>query len=368
MQPDGTATGVVGMVLRDEINVAMAHMAITKTRAMAADFTHLYYQDTITIISQAPTIKNRTFAVFSPFQSMVWGLIILSILSLGLILRVLSNLTEYCLEQESIGTLQAVTFNIFRSVINQGNQISVALWSHRCVFFAWYSFCLIVYALYSGTLIAVLAIPPYEKPVDSLTDLPRAVKHEGYTLGTSRLSMMEFLFKYATEGIYKDTWALFNHKDRDQSFVQGDLAYKLVLERDKFLYISPSLRAKTEAMRYGIERFHIGRDTFSSMWIGYACAIGAPFKDEFNRLILRMIQAGLIIKWKEDELMKMKKARPDKTPPMERPIKLIYLQAAFYMLFLGYIISTFVFLLEKIQFGICKTKSAQLKGKAAELH
>ncbi|XP_064095426.1 uncharacterized protein LOC135207536 [Macrobrachium nipponense] len=255
LQPNGTATGVIGMVLRDEINVALAHMTITKTRAMAADFTHLYYQDTITIISQAPTIMNRTFAVFSPFQSMVWGVIILSILFLGLILKVLSNLTEFCMQQESIGTLQLVTFNIFRSIINQGNQISVALWSHRCVCFAWYSFCLIFNALYSGTLIAVLAIPSYEKPVDSLTDLPRAVKHEGYTLGTSRLSMMEFLFKYATEGIYKDTWALFNHKDRDQSFVQGDLAYQLVLERDKFLYISPSLRAKTEALRYGIEKF-----------------------------------------------------------------------------------------------------------------
>ncbi|XP_068220145.1 glutamate receptor ionotropic, delta-2-like [Palaemon carinicauda] len=347
LQDNGKATGVIGMVYRDEIDVALAHMTITKTRAMAADFTHLYYQDTISILSQAPSISNRTFAVFSPFQPMVWALIILATLFLCLILKTLSMVTESRMGQTSTGSLQVISFNVFRTIINQGNLISVSLWSHRCIFFAWYSFCMIIYALYSGTLIAVLAIPSYEKPVDSLTDLPWAVLQEGYTLGTSRMSMMEFLFKYATEGIYKETWALFNHEDRDQSFIRGDTAYEEVLKREKFLYIGPTLRAHTEALRHGREKFHIGKDSFSSMWIGYACARGAPFKKEFNRLILRILQAGLIIKWKDDELRKMKKARPGKAPSRQRPIKLIYMQAAFYVLLLGYTVSTFTFLLER---------------------
>ncbi|KAK7063204.1 hypothetical protein SK128_012461 [Halocaridina rubra] len=48
--------------------------------------------------------------------------------------------------------------------------------------------------LYSSNLTAVLAIPVYEKPIDSLEDLPRAVE-DGYYLATGKGTSMEALFR-----------------------------------------------------------------------------------------------------------------------------------------------------------------------------
>lgn len=48
--------------------------------------------------------------------------------------------------------------------------------------------------MYAGTLTAVLAIPAFEQPVDSLTDLPYA-SLDGFTVGTLKDSSTEFLFR-----------------------------------------------------------------------------------------------------------------------------------------------------------------------------
>lgn len=49
-------------------------------------------------------------------------------------------------------------------------------------------------AMYAGTLTAVLAIPTYEKPVDTLADLPPAYQ-DGFAVGTLKDSSTEFLFR-----------------------------------------------------------------------------------------------------------------------------------------------------------------------------
>lgn len=67
-------------------------------------------------------------------------------------------------------------------------------------------------ALYSGTLTAVLAVPAFEKPIDGLTDLSKAI-YQGFTLGVMLDSSLEYIFKVG------DTFTCFN------IFVSG--AYKL---------------------------------------------------------------------------------------------------------------------------------------------
>ncbi|XP_069946498.1 uncharacterized protein [Cherax quadricarinatus] len=72
--------------------------------------------------------------------------------------------------------------------------------------------------MYSGTLTAVLAVPSFEKPIDSLEQL-RQAHHDGYTIATTRDSSFQDAFQTAVSGIYHEVWKLFNHKEPDKSFL-----------------------------------------------------------------------------------------------------------------------------------------------------
>ncbi|XP_068202882.1 glutamate receptor ionotropic, delta-2-like [Palaemon carinicauda] len=219
-QADGSVTGMIGMVARREADVALSVIGVNELRARVIDYTDYYYQGTLGIFSRAPKEKNRALAVLAPFTLEVWMYIITSILLVGPLLRLLSETSYRLLQTVPSASLQGFSFNLFRNFVVQGNQIASAHWPERLIFYFWYLFCLILSALYSGMLIAVLAIPAFETPINALEELPKAVQN-GFTLGVMKDSTNEMIFKEAKEGIYKEVWSLFNHEDRPQSFVDG---------------------------------------------------------------------------------------------------------------------------------------------------
>ncbi|XP_064080693.1 glutamate receptor ionotropic, delta-1-like [Macrobrachium nipponense] len=354
--PNGTVTGLIGMVNRHEADLAICEITVTSGRESVVDFTNPYYQESITLISRAPAEKSRTFAVFSPFTVQVWIIIVVSCLAMGPILKLEYKVLARYLREKKVPKKEAqlssstYAFNMFRSLMLQGNPIETPCWSRRFIFYFWYIFCLMVSALYSGTLTAVLAIPAYEKPVDSLNDLPKAIK-DGFTLGTVKDSSLEFLFKEAKEGIYQDVWKLFNHADRSKSFLDfPEQGFDKVLQ-GKFVFICPRLASEIFARKRGRRKFYFARHNFYPQGYGIACTSGSPFKKIFDRKLARMVEAGLIIKWATDEAQKV--SMIDKTPSNEEgtdqlAITLQHLQAAFFVLMLGYLIAALALVAENI--------------------
>ncbi|XP_068225815.1 glutamate receptor ionotropic, delta-1-like [Palaemon carinicauda] len=348
--PNGTVTGLIGMVNRHEADLAICEITVTGSRESVVDFTNPYYQESITLISRAPAEKSRTFAVFSPFTFQVWLCIAVSCLAMGPVLKLeYKVLIVYLREKEMPeyeAHLSSYTFNMFRSLMIQGNPIETRFWSRRFIFYFWYIFCMMVSAMYSGTLTAVLAIPTYEKPVDSLNDLPKAVA-EGFTLGTVKDSSLEFLFKDATEGIYKDVWKLFNHDDRAKSFVDlPEQGFDKVMQ-GKFVFVCPRLASEIFARKRGRRKFHFARQNFYPQGYGIACKSGSPFKKLFDRLLARMVEAGLIIKWAAKEAKKVSMmTSSNEEGDKQLAITLQHLQAAFFVLLFGYVIATLALLVE----------------------
>ncbi|XP_068202866.1 glutamate receptor ionotropic, delta-2-like [Palaemon carinicauda] len=192
-QPDGTVTGLMGMVARGEAHLAFP--VITDMRAKLIDYTLPFYREPLAIFTRAATEKSRALAVFSPFTTMVWLCIIFSIIVTGPILYILSYTIHTYTEMREKWTLEKYSFAIFRIMVTQGNCLSFRYWPQRLLTFSWSLFCIVISALYSGTLTAVLAIPTFETPIDSLEDLPRAVK-DGFAIGVMEDSSNELLFRW----------------------------------------------------------------------------------------------------------------------------------------------------------------------------
>ncbi|XP_068223320.1 ionotropic receptor 25a-like [Palaemon carinicauda] len=337
--------------------------------------------DGVTLLSRAPKEKNRALAVFSSFTTEVWMSIVIITIIVGVTLTIQAWITnKYAPWKSERFTLGNVLFSVTRSILKQDALLS-AKGNANVTLTLWYIFGLILSVLYSGMMTATLAKPSFEKPIDSLHDLPEAVA-KGYTLVVVEGSLLEYIFKvrasslsfakcclvkkvpqqiatcfiltifeflcklviiplsqYAKGGIYAETWKLFNHEDRSKSFVPTaeDKIDKILTE--KLTFIRSELRAKILSEEVGPHLVHISREVFYLRPIGIACFAGAPFVKNFNKVLTRMGEGGLVDKWLNDEFLKINSNITVEEETRHRAFTVMQLQAAFYLVFLGYTLS-----------------------------
>ncbi|XP_071522288.1 probable glutamate receptor [Panulirus ornatus] len=357
--PDGTISGMIGQVARREVHIAICEITITGSREMVVDFTTPYYLESVALVSRAPAERNRAFAVFSPFTKQVWLGIAVSTLAIGPILAALTKMMAQYVTWPPLHQTSDYSFNMYRSLVVQSNLIVSRNWPIRFVFFFWYLFCFCIYAMYSGTLTAVLALPAFEKPIDGLADLPEAADH-GFTLGVVRDSSIEFIFKEAQTGIYKKVWSLFNHEDRSQSFFKyPDQGFEKITEK-KFVFLNPQLSSELRATQRGRENYYFSRETFYPQGYGVACNRGAPFLPKLNQMLAYMMEAGLILQWRVHQIMKASENSPrgDSKASRSSAITLKHLQATFFVLVLGFLLAVIMLGVEVITIKLWLSKAA----------
>ncbi|CAL4080226.1 unnamed protein product, partial [Meganyctiphanes norvegica] len=280
-QPDGTVTGMVGKVHRHEANFAIDEITITDGRETVVDFTRPYYIDATTLISQAPKEKNRATAVFLPFTPLVWVALLISTLLIGPILVALNKIWSIVTGNNYGEKLHEVSFNMFRSLVIQGNQLPAQQGVERSILCAWYFFCFIIYALFSGTLTAVFAIPAYEKPINSLWDLLGAMKEDGFQPLIFVDTSIERLFKESNSGIYQDIWNLYDPSIGDIRSI--DTAFTKILQ-GKVSFVMGKVSGEILANLRGRNHYHIGKETFYWSGLGIALAEGCPYKENIEQV------------------------------------------------------------------------------------
>ncbi|XP_064122845.1 glutamate receptor ionotropic, delta-2-like isoform X2 [Macrobrachium nipponense] len=302
--PNGSVTGLIGDVYRRQAHFAMTSITITQARERIIDFTYPYHTDSLTLVSRTPKREISASAVFSPFSAEVWYLIASTPFAFSLVVFFQVWITKtYLRIKTSKYSFSNIFINACASLLRQENQLLFEHWSGQTAFLLWYLYAFMVSALYSGMLITTIVIPSYNRPIDSLTDLPKAISN-GFTLQVAAETSHEFLFKDATSGIYAETWKLFNHKDRSKSFVDTSLSYDEILEK-KIVIVEAETAGKFRSMKRGRRHYYFARDTFSPQNYGIACFPGAPFIGKFNKVLSSLIESGLIKKWMNEEFRKV---------------------------------------------------------------
>ncbi|XP_066946116.1 glutamate receptor ionotropic, delta-1-like [Macrobrachium rosenbergii] len=220
-QPDGNVTGMIGLVARREANVALGGIAVNDKRDTVIDYVYPYMDAPLCVYSRSPKQKSQALAVLSPFTREVK----------------VSN-------DRASGPWLKVLWDAVESFMDRGS-------------------------VYSGTLTAVLAIPAYEKPIDSLDDLPKAVA-DGFTIGVVRDSTNEYVFKILTE---------------------------------KFVFLIDDIEFIIAAERLGGRRkFNYGHECFYPQGAAFPVPSGAPYREIFSKLTLRLVAGGFYKKWEADAI------------------------------------------------------------------
>ncbi|XP_064095572.1 ionotropic receptor 93a-like [Macrobrachium nipponense] len=246
-------------------------------------------------------------------------------------------------------TLDRITYSTFRSLVRMDNTLVPPSWSIRYLFGAWYLYCYYINSVYSGVLTAYLSVPSYEKPVDSLSDLLGATD-KGFYPVIFREGSIDFLFKSATSGVYRDIGNLISGEKNYVDVIADGVAATL---SGKAVYIEARLASEMQTLKQGQEKFYMGRQSFFPQKYGIVCRTRSPFKSVMSDILSHLNEGGLINKWKKEQVLKLGQnpvaggRAYQRLSAVPSALTIEHLQGGFFVYVIGIFVTSLAFLVER---------------------
>uniref|UniRef100_A0A1I8IHC4 Glutamate receptor n=1 Tax=Macrostomum lignano TaxID=282301 RepID=A0A1I8IHC4_9PLAT len=303
----GEWNGMIGELLRNEADIALAPLTITTERAEFVDFTEPFLTFGISIMIKKPKKeKPGTFSFLRPLSPEVWSYILTGCLGVSLGLYLCSRISplEWQVEFENeLPPVHKVTrdFTVsnsfwfsFAAVVNQGIDLSPRSSGTRVVASAWWFFTLIMIAYYTATLAAFLTVELLRTPIDSWEDLAESKEILYGTLNsgsTKAFFLTTKLPPFDLIGINMQK----NEKKGLGVYVNTseDGIRKVRESKGRYAFL---LESKTN-------EFHNNRDPCDTMMVGqpfgdkgYAIATPkkSPFHEKLNDAVLQLREAQVL--------------------------------------------------------------------------
>lgn len=333
--PNGSWTGLVGLVQRNETDMVISTLSVSEQRLQVAGFSYPYNRVRLTFATRKPEYSPELLAFLLPFSLDIWLFTIASLLLIPTACYILFE-RKYAFRK--------LIFAAYKTIVNQEmgieprrstEYILLAFWQIGAVFLI---FC------YAAVLLSFLTFPTLSG-IRTIPELATAVAKGKYQCTCYPGS---FLLRILTKSPdpkdriigrnlmknkgSRDIEGVLGNKKLEKKpvFIGGEddlLPYKLkyFVSEDEFI---PALRSialhKTFCCRKQVDKV-----------IGYVWASGIFQKLKENDMFLESMRLVL----RSSDILKTNK---------ERPLTVEDLGGAFALLILGYILATTVLILELI--------------------
>nr|CAH8873534.1 unnamed protein product [Trichobilharzia regenti] len=192
--------GIMGELIREEADMAVAGFTITYEREKLVDFSTPWMTLGGSILFTRPkSQKPSLFSFLQPLSPQVWLYVIVTYLAVCLCLFVAARLSPHewtaphpCDERGDTRKNQFTLLNSFyynvSALLNQGTELAPHATSTRLLTGVWWFFALIIIATYTANLAAFLTVENMKSPIESAEDLANQEKIKYGTLksGSSR--------------------------------------------------------------------------------------------------------------------------------------------------------------------------------------
>ncbi|KAF0314638.1 Glutamate receptor 3 [Amphibalanus amphitrite] len=354
--PNNTWNGMVGMVNRTEVDMAVSGFTISHIREQGIDFTAAFHEESTAILLPAPRPRSKAFALIQPFSWKVWLALCAAVVGVTPVLHLISRAGPwtpalYPDPPEARPTYSHIQWFIFGGIIGHGDRCIPASLSSRVMLAFWWSAAVTIMASYTGTLIASLTVPTVADSIESLEEL--AFQDE--IKWTYRIySSMDNLFRSSGSAVfrqmatrYADSKVTTDYEGVDK-VLTGEWAF---IKERSFL----DFALDEDFQRTGQCRLQIAAREFYTVGFGWVLQTGSPLKELFDLEFLRMSEMGLFGKWRG-----MYWPAPSNcstglifTDVGSQPLALADLVSAFLLLALGAVLSTVVLAAEMMYRSAC---------------
>ncbi|XP_060535299.1 glutamate receptor 1-like [Cylas formicarius] len=356
--------GLVGELVRNEADMAIAALTITSERERVVDFSKPFMSLGISIMIKKPMKqKPGVFSFLNPLSKEIWVSIIFAFVGVSVVLFVVSRFSPYEWRILHIsgehreapnphtnhGGTMANDFTMLNSLwfslaafMQQGGDISPRSISGRIVGACWWFFTLIIISSYTANLAAFLTVERMVAPINSPEDLASQTEVE---YGTLYQGATWDFFRRSQITLYSKMWEFMN--SRKHVFVktydegikrvrQSKGKYALLIESPKNDYINE--REPCDTMK-------VGRN-LDAKGFGVATPLGSPLRDAVNLAVLSLIEDGELTKLKNKWWYDRTECLRDKQDSLRNELSLSNVAGVFYILIGGLFVAMAVAALE----------------------
>ncbi|XP_067118907.1 glutamate receptor U1-like [Centruroides vittatus] len=330
---DGSWNGIIGRVQRKEVDLSTLSLCVTYDRFQVVDFTIPVTGDKVVFIVSSPKQLSKLTAIIRPFSLKTWIYIVVSTfvtaISFSFIAFVRNN---YFPERKTAWTTRNFTWFLLRSLTSQGGEIDYdKSTSSRVIIGVWLLATTVLISAYGGILFSYMTRPVYEEVPKNIEQLAIAVKNKEYSCGTLSNSALSELMLGKSEGTVKIlSEYISSHPEESFSTFQQGIQHML---HHKYAYITSAYFFATLNMREN--SFVISEDLFMSYSIAFPTKKKFKFKNKFNKMLRRLVDAGIY----EKLLREAKQAPGVGYTDIHHPLSIDDGMSAFILLGSGYLSS-----------------------------
>ncbi|GBN37490.1 Glutamate receptor ionotropic, delta-1 [Araneus ventricosus] len=287
---NGNWTGLIGMVHRKEVDLALSTLTMSDDRMQDVDFTSPYTIQDLTFIVSKPGVLDDVNDIFQPFDLLTWICTLFSII-------IYSGLFNFLLRAKY--SYSRLLLEFFGSTLRLPTFMNLNSQTVRILFSLWLIFTVVISFGYSSTLLSFMTLPLHQQPIRTFRELSEAVKSGSYkclaetgsTIPKSLVLDSMNHFRYLGDVIEAKKW-YFNISDLP--------AGKLKLRKTAIL----NVRFKLEMINGLVASYSpmvISDDVFASWKLAIAVQKGFCCTRQLNAVISRIWNSGLFEKLKSDE-------------------------------------------------------------------
>ncbi|XP_064636089.1 glutamate receptor-like isoform X2 [Lineus longissimus] len=349
---NGSWTGMIGELTRQEADIVIAPLTITSKRERVVDFSKPFMNLGISIMIKKPDKqKPGVFSFLAPLAPRVWFCILLAAVVVSLFLFFVSRVspTEWIVEKALYSETLLNEFGFGNSLwyalgafMQQGGDAAPRSMSGRVVASVWSLFCLILISSYTANLAAFLTIERMLTPINSVEDL--AGQNE-IKYGTIDSGSTKSFFESSKISVYK---GMGQRMLEDPSvFVKSkrEGVERVRSSKGKYAFLTESTMNEFTNQRKPCNTMKVG-DNLDSKGYGVATPLNSDIRSDVNLAVLKLREEETLTTLQKKWWYDKSECVHDKKDSKQSSLSLSNLAGVFYILIGGLGLAMAVSLLE----------------------
>ncbi|GBM43640.1 hypothetical protein AVEN_225165-1 [Araneus ventricosus] len=342
--PDGSWTGLMGMLQRKQIDMAFYFLTPSVERARIIDFSEPYDVNEIRFLVDKPGPVPVRWSIFYPFDIATW---------IGIILILLLGPKIYIIFLNLKISYLRLFFQLLGSMLQQPLTIQLHSAKSKIILFSWAVFAMLISMCYSSILLSFLTVPIENQPLRNIVELTQAVENGRYRCFGLKGSRMLAVFSSSTQehlrilgkAIEKNSWFFDGNNNIEE--------LRKILKRTAIIDNRFKLQLFQRMLKH--DSSVLSNDVIETINFIIALRKDFRYKKKLNRVISKIRSVGLYQKFEKEEYLRVtlkNSVLDEENDSMQ--LKVIDMLGTFAFLVIGYFLSLFALLCEIIFFHITK--------------
>lgn len=281
--PNGSWSGLIGMVQNGECDIAVDNIAVTEERSEVISYTYPYHIGSISFLTNKPEPSPKSLALIYPFTVEVWVAFLMSFFCMVLLFYLMFH------KNLSFGSIMWVTYSV---TIGQSCNSKFNMTSHKLIFLSWVTGTLFLIYSYQATLLSFLSVPTMVG-VRTIPDLSKAVAKGSHICATYPGSYVIEILETSPDEAMKIIG-----KAIRENYVSSDEPGKFLksLGKGKGAFVTGRI-----LLSHLSKKYFLSKDSFFMSVDGVVTRKSYPDKIKLNKIIRRITEAGFYLRFIHDK-------------------------------------------------------------------